>query len=106
MASYSKMNVRAGARRVSFRLDQADAADLRGLPAVDSLEIRHDLVQIRTADSDLILYALLDAGYRPRDIEVSALGLEQAFLAITAEDNLQTPAPAGAGYQAAGEAVR
>ena len=102
----AQIKARAGARRVSFRLDQADAADLRGLPAVDSLEIRHDLVQIRTADSDLILYALLDAGYRPRDIEVSALGLEQAFLAITAEDNLQTPAPAGAGYQAAGEAVR
>ena len=31
--------------------------------------------------------AILDAGYRPHDIEVSSLGLEQAFLAITAEDD-------------------
>ena len=33
------------------------------------------------------LYAVLDAGLRPRDIEVTSLGLEQAFLAITAEDD-------------------
>jgi hypothetical protein len=33
------------------------------------------------------LYAVLDAGYRPREIEVTSLGLEQAFLAITAEDD-------------------
>jgi ABC-2 type transport system ATP-binding protein len=30
---------------------------------------------------------VLDAGYRPRDIEVTSLGLEQAFIAITAEDD-------------------
>jgi hypothetical protein len=30
---------------------------------------------------------VLDAGYRPTEIEVGSLGLEQAFLAITAEDN-------------------
>ena len=102
----AQIKARAGAKRISFRLDQADAAALRGLPAVVSLEIRHDLVQMQSADSDRTLYGLLDAGYRPRDIEVSALGLEQAFLAITAEDNTQIPAPTGAAYQPAGEAVR
>ncbi len=102
----AQIRARAGAKRVSFRLDPSDAAGLRGLPAVDSLEIRHDLVQIQTADSDLILYTLLDAGYRPRDIEVTGLSLEQAFLAITAEDNTEIPVPAGAGYQPAGEALR
>jgi ABC-2 type transport system ATP-binding protein len=102
----AQIKARAGAKRISFRLDDADAAVLRGLPAVVSLEIRHDLVQIQSADSDRTLYGLLDAGYRPRDIEVSGLGLEQAFLAITAEDNTQIPAPAGAAYQPAGEAVR
>jgi ABC-2 type transport system ATP-binding protein len=30
---------------------------------------------------------VLDGGYRPREIEVTSLGLEQAFLAITAEDD-------------------
>ena len=58
----AEIKARAGAKRVSFRLDQADAAVLRGLPAVVSLEIRHDLVQIQSADSDQTLYGLLDAG--------------------------------------------
>jgi ABC-2 type transport system ATP-binding protein len=44
-------------------------------------------VQIQSSDSDATLYTILDAGYRPREIEVSSLGLEQAFLAITAEDD-------------------
>jgi ABC-2 type transport system ATP-binding protein len=60
---------------------------LLGLPGLVNLEIRHDLVQIQTSDSDATLYAVLDAGYRPREIEVTSLGLEQAFIAITAEDD-------------------
>jgi len=44
-------------------------------------------VQIQSSDSDATLYAIIDAGYRPHEIEVSGLGLEQAFLAITAEDD-------------------
>jgi ABC-2 type transport system ATP-binding protein len=51
------------------------------------VETRHDLVHIQTTDSDATLYAVLDAGYRPSEIEVGSLGLEQAFLAITAEDD-------------------
>ena len=78
---------RAGAKRMSFRLDGADEALLLRLPGVVSLETRHDLVHIQTDDSDRTLYGLLDAGYRPSEIEVGSLGLEQAFLAITAEDN-------------------
>jgi ABC-2 type transport system ATP-binding protein len=52
-----------------------------------NLEVRHDVVQIQSSDSDATLYAILDAGYRPREIEVTGLGLEQAFIAITAEDD-------------------
>jgi len=102
----SEIKKRAGARRLSFRLDRVDETFLLGLPALVNLEIRHDLVQIQSADTDRTLYALLDAGYRPREVDISSLGLEQAFLAITAEDNRagaagqETAAPAGqtAGY--------
>src|SRR4029078_6447463 len=45
------------------------------------------VVQIQPSDSAATLYAILDAGYRPSEIEVTRLGLEQAFLAITAEDD-------------------
>ena len=78
---------RAGAKRMSFRLVNANEPFLLGLPGVVSLETRHDQVHIQTSDSDATLYGLLDAGYRPTEIEVGSLGLEQAFLAITAEDD-------------------
>jgi ABC-2 type transport system ATP-binding protein len=88
---------RAGAKRMSFRLAGANEAHLIGLPGVVSLDTRHDLVRIQTDDSDATLYAVLDAGYRPTEIEVGSLGLEQAFLAITAEDDrAAAPAPAPA----------
>jgi ABC-2 type transport system ATP-binding protein len=83
----AEIKSRAGARRLSFRLDTVDEPFLLGLPALVNLEIRRDLVQIQSSDSDATLYALLDAGYRPREIEVSSLGLEQAFIAITEEDD-------------------
>jgi ABC-2 type transport system ATP-binding protein len=81
------IKARAGAKRMSFRLPDVNEPFLLGLPGVSSLDVHSDIVHIQTADSDATLYALLDAGYRPREIEVGSLGLEQAFLAITAEDD-------------------
>ncbi|HEX3963977.1 MAG TPA: ABC transporter ATP-binding protein [Trebonia sp.] len=91
---------RAGARRLSFRLDRVDEPFLLGLPGLVNLEVRGNQVYIQATDSDAALYAVLDAGYRPREIEVTSLGLEQAFLAITSEDdraaNGDVPASGGA----------
>jgi len=91
----AEIKARAGARRLSFRLDKVDEPFLLGLPGLVNLEVRHDVVQIQSADSDATLYAILDAGYRPSEIEVTSLGLEQAFLAITAEDNATNGHSAG-----------
>jgi ABC-2 type transport system ATP-binding protein len=102
----AEIKARAGAKRISFHLDQIDEPFLLGLPALVNVEIRHDLVQIQTSDSDRTLYALLDAGYRPRELEVSSLGLEQAFLAITAEDDKNDSEPAGASFADAEETLR
>jgi len=83
----AEIKARAGAKRISFRLDNVSEPFLLGLPAIVSVDVRGDVVQIQSSDSDATLYALLDAGYRPRELEVGSLGLEQAFLAITAEDD-------------------
>jgi ABC-2 type transport system ATP-binding protein len=83
----AEIKAKAGARRITFHLDQVDEQLLLGLPGLANLEVRRDFVQIQTSDSDATLYAVLDAGLRPRDIEVTGLGLEQAFLTITAEDD-------------------
>jgi ABC-2 type transport system ATP-binding protein len=101
----AQIKARAGARRVSFRLGGIDAADLQLLPAVVSVEVRHDMAHLRTADSDRTLYGLMAAGYRPREIEVTSLGLEQAFLAITAAGDHDDTVPAGAVHAHAGEMV-
>ena len=83
----AEIKARAGAKRISFRLDNVDEPVLLGLPGLVSLNVRGDVVQIQSTDSDATLYALLDAGYRPREVEIGSLGLEQAFLAITAKDD-------------------
>ena len=83
----AEIKSRAGAKQLSFRLGSVDETFLLGLPGLVSLDLRGDIVHIQSSDSDKTLYAVLDAGYRPSDIEVSGLGLEQAFLAITAEDD-------------------
>jgi ABC-2 type transport system ATP-binding protein len=98
----AEIKARAGARRISFKLDKVDEPFLLGLPAVVNLEVRHDFVQIQSMDSDATLYAVLDAGYRPTEIEVTSLGLEQAFLAITGEDD-RASENEQAGISAAGE---
>ena len=72
-----------------------DEPFLLGLPGRGNLEVRHNVVQIQSSDSDATLYAILDAGYRPRELEVTSLGLEQAFLAITAEDDATNGHSAG-----------
>jgi ABC-2 type transport system ATP-binding protein len=90
--SPAEIKTRAGARRMSFRIQNVDEAFLLGLPGLVHLEIRGDLVHVQATDSDAALYAILDAGYRPREIEVTSLGLEQAFLAITSQDDASASA--------------
>jgi len=83
----AEIKERAGAKQLSFRLEKVDEPFLLGLPGVVSLDVHRDTVHIQSKDSDATLYGLLDAGYRPREIEVGSLGLEQAFIAITTEDD-------------------
>jgi len=83
----AEIKSRAGAKQLSFRLQNVHEPFLLSLPGLVSLDVHSDIVHIQSSDSDKTLYAVLDAGYRPTDIEVTGLGLEQAFLAITAEDD-------------------
>ncbi|MGH6657903.1 MAG: ABC transporter ATP-binding protein [Actinocrinis sp.] len=81
------IKAQAGTQRISFRLPGVSRDQLLMLPNVVSLEMNNDRVQIQSSDSDKTFYAVFDAGLRPEQIEISALGLEQAFVAITQQDN-------------------
>jgi ABC-2 type transport system ATP-binding protein len=103
----AEIKSRAGAKQLSFRLASAPEAFLLSLPGLVSLDVHGETVHIQSNDSDKTLYAVLDAGYRPADIEVSGLGLEQAFLAITAEDDREAGGPdAGPGQQTTSRTAR
>lgn len=58
---------------------------IRMLPAVSEVEVRGDLVSISAMDSDATLRALLATFPQARDIEVTAVGLEGAFLSLTTD---------------------
>jgi ABC-2 type transport system ATP-binding protein len=55
------------------------------LPGVQAVQLRGDRIELSCVDSDKALRALL-AGYpQAHDIEIRAVGLEEAFLALTAD---------------------
>ncbi|TWP50775.1 ABC transporter ATP-binding protein [Lentzea tibetensis] len=59
---------------------------LAGLPGVRAAETRGDQVTLTCSDSDAALRGLLALQPATHDIEINALGLEDAFLALTGED--------------------
>src|SRR3954470_3538968 len=72
-------------RTVRATLPGADQVALLGVPGVASVEVRGDTVLLRTDDSDATARHLLthtDA----RDLEITAHSLEDAFVALTADD--------------------
>jgi ABC-2 type transport system ATP-binding protein len=75
----------ASGRTLRATLPGADEAALRALPGADSVEVRGDTVLIHSADTDALARYLLN-NTAARDLEITARGLEEAFLALTADD--------------------
>ncbi|MFJ9121035.1 ABC transporter ATP-binding protein [Streptomyces sp. NPDC102394] len=83
----AEIKAKAGARRVSFDLEgPIDEAPLRDLPFLTSLDVSGQTVRLQSADADATVHALYGLGLYPRNLEVAGLGLEQAFVAITAAE--------------------
>ncbi|MFH9353024.1 ABC transporter ATP-binding protein [Kitasatospora sp. NPDC017646] len=97
--SSAEIKARAGARRIAFELHDVDLSSaavpfdeavLRALPGVRSLDVTARVpgvrtVRIRTSDADGSVAGIYRAGLYPRGLEVTGVGLEQAFLTITGE---------------------
>jgi ABC-2 type transport system ATP-binding protein len=80
----AEIKARAGARRITFDLAGAiDEAALGALPYLVGLDVTGPTVRIRSSDADATVHAVYGLGLYPRNLEVSGLGLEQAFLALT-----------------------
>ncbi|MFJ9415993.1 ABC transporter ATP-binding protein [Streptomyces sp. NPDC101227] len=98
----AEIKARAGARRVTFDLEgPIDRDALSALPFLTSLSVSDAgsaagsgrTVRIQSQDADATVHALYGLGLYPRNLEVSGLGLEQAFIAITTASDA-TPATA------------
>ena len=74
-----------GVRRVSLVAD-----DLPALPGVVTTERADGRVHLLTTDADQLVRDLVTSGVPFHDLEVRPTSLEEAFLAITADDR---PAP-------------
>ena len=73
-----------GGRTIRATLPGADLDSLRALPGAIEVERRGDAVIITAAEAETVLRGLLDAFPSAADVEVRGAGLEEAFLALTA----------------------
>ena len=72
-------------RTVRATLPDADETTLRNLPGADSAEIRGDTVLVHASDSDAVARYLLTST-PAKDIEITARGIEDAFIALTSSE--------------------
>jgi ABC-2 type transport system ATP-binding protein len=76
----------ASGRTVRATLPGAGERQLRGLPGVESAEVRGDTVYVHARDTDAVARYLL-GHTAARDLEITSRNLEEAFLTLTAEGN-------------------
>jgi ABC-2 type transport system ATP-binding protein len=72
---------------VSFRANGTPVELLEALPAVEAVEFDRGRATLRTGDPERTLRALLEAAPRIEGLEVTAPGLEDAFLTLTGEES-------------------
>ena len=79
----------ASGRTVRATLPGATEQALRAVPGADSIEIRGETVLIHSGDADKVArYLLTETG--AHDLEITSRGLEEAFLALTGDDDNTT----------------
>jgi len=93
-------------RTVRATLPGASEADgsyvevLRALPGVDNVELRGDTVLIQARDSDEVARYLLSQT-KARDLEITARGIEEAFIALTGDGDDHSAGPNGSNTEGA-----
>jgi ABC-2 type transport system ATP-binding protein len=85
----TEIKANVGARTIRATLPGSDVAVLGSLPGVSAAEVHGDGILLRCADSDSALRALLSQFANARDIEVHGGSLEEAFVELTGEEELE-----------------
>lgn len=82
----TEIKAKVSVRTIRATLPGADPSLLTALPGVTSAELHGETAILSCADSDAALRALLAGFPGARDIEVAGAGIEEAFMALTADD--------------------
>jgi ABC-2 type transport system ATP-binding protein len=82
----AQIKAMAAGRTVRATLPGADRAALSGVEGFDQVEVNGDTVLIHTSRSDVVARHLLTAT-AAHDLEITARGLEDAFIALTSDDS-------------------
>ncbi len=82
----TEIKARVGARSIRATLPGVGDDELAALPGVVAVARRGDAVELRCADSDAALRALLTTYAGAHDVEVAGAGLEEAFLELTGDE--------------------
>ena len=87
--SVAEVRALAGGRTLRAAVPGATEAVIAALPGVKEFELRGERVAISSGDSDTTLWALKAAVPAVHDVEIGAVGLEGAFLSLTADDTAE-----------------
>jgi len=90
--SVTELKAGVGSRLVRFTLADGSVDGFDRLPAVLSVERHGDTVALRSSEPEATLRALFAVRDRVPDLEVSGASLEDAFIALTADDHDPIPA--------------
>ena len=82
----SQIKALAAGRTVRATLPDADVSTLSQLPGVESVDVRGDAVYVHAKDTDAVARHLLTET-SAHDLEITARGLEDAFLTLTSGDD-------------------
>jgi ABC-2 type transport system ATP-binding protein len=81
----AQIKAMAAGRTVRATVPGVTREQLAGVPGADSVELRGDTVLIHSKDSDAVARYLLTRT-AAHDVEIESRGIEDAFLALTADD--------------------
>jgi len=91
----AEIKSKSAGRTVRATLPDASEPELRAIPGADSVELRGETVLIHSSDSDAVARYLLTST-PARDLEITARGIEEAFLALTGDDKSASASATGA----------
>jgi ABC-2 type transport system ATP-binding protein len=84
----TEIKAMVGSRTIRATLPNVPIEELERLPGVTWAELRGEAIVLVCSDSDRAVRALLERFPTARDLEITGADLEQAFLQLTAEEEL------------------